>query len=561
MLKKILSVFLKALAGLAVFYLILGFVIIPLGVFFGGPIIGKKVLNHPVQIRSVFFNPLTLSFSIRGLAIQDQKVQETLVGFDRFHADISVLGFLKKKIHIEDLSLDGLLVHAVLLSDGTINLMALAPAQDQKEGEEKDQPKPEVPDETSLQEGPAAAPASATTMSLPLIEVDRIALTNGRIAFTDETMTPAFSTPLHGIDVAITGFSTRPDAVTRVAFQALLDEKGKLSMETQVKPLAQPLEAEMTFSINDYALTVLRPYVGKYTGRDLSDGKFDLRLDYRISNNTLNAGHKILVQKFTFGEKVDSPDALNLPWGLAIALLEDPQGRISFSVPAKGDLNSPEFDYFRLIGQVFRNFFMKLVTKPFSMLASIAGIDTDTGTDDLGYVRFSPGEAGVREEEAQRLGTLIKGLKERPRLKLEINGTYDPVTDWTAIKTAALEKEVADLTAESLKEEGEIYQLIYQRRFGIRDLWALAKKHKQKVGVYDDPAFIAAVKKQLIEDAPPDTSALKPLAQERAEKVLALVLEQGMDPARVRTGETREVTASMGEVPLEFTLTLFEETP
>ena len=98
--------------------------------------------------------------------------------------------------------------------------------------------------------------------------------------------------------------------------------------------------------------------------------------DYNIADNKLVASHKILVQRFEFGDKVESKDALHLPFGMAVALLEDPQGKINISLPVHGDMSDPEFEYFHLIGQVARNFFMKLVTKPFSFLASAIGSES-----------------------------------------------------------------------------------------------------------------------------------------------------------------------------------------
>ena len=44
---------------------------------------------------------------------------------------------------------------------------------------------------------------------------------------------------------------------------------------------------------------------------------------------------------------------------------------------------------------------------------------SDTGTDELGYVRFTPGKADLSGAQKQKLTNLIKGLKERPKLRLE----------------------------------------------------------------------------------------------------------------------------------------------
>ena len=330
-----------------------------------------------------------------------------------------------------------------------------------------------------------------------------------------------------------------------------------MTMETIIKPLAQPLEMETTFSLNGYAMDVLTPYVGKYTGCELKDGKLDLTMDYTLGSNKLVGSHKLLIQRFAFGNSVESKDALHLPFGLAVALLEDPGGKINIALPVAGDMSDPKFEYTHLIFQVIRNFFINLVTKPFSFLASALG--SSGGTDELGYVRFIPGKAVLSDSQRQKLIKLIKGLKEHPKLRLEIDGSYDSQVDWKAIQADIFTKDYEQLRKISDRSEGKVYQLLYQRRFGIRSLWALAKKYKEGVGDYQDVKLDQEIKRQLIENAPPDTEALGVLAQARAQLVHDFSLTSGFDVQHLSIGHPQATQSSMGYVPLQFTLTVFDE--
>src|SRR5208283_1076239 len=215
-------------------------------------------------------------------------------------------------------------------------------------------------------------------------------------------------------------------------------------------------------------------------------------------------------------------------------------------------------EYTHLIFQVIRNFFFNLITKPFSFLGSMLGA-SGNGTDELGYVRFTPGRTDLSDTQKQKLITLIKGLKERPKLRLEIDGSYDPQVDWKAIQADVFTKDYEELRKKSSREE-KVYQLLYQRRFGIRALWALAKKYKEGVGNYNDVKLDQEIKRQLIENAPPDQGALSILAQARAQLIYNFFLTSGFDAQRLSMGLPRSTQSSMGYVPLEFTLTVFDKT-
>jgi hypothetical protein len=556
LLRKIGIIFFRVILGIGIFYLFLSFIVIPVATPWIVSSQARKLINHPVFVRSVWFNPFLLKVSVNGLQIMDED-KKLMVGFDKFWVDASFLSLFKKVYRVESLGINGLTINVALLPGNKINLLELIPKDLQPaaspDGAESNKEKPQA-----AKVGPGNQKALAATPSsqpIPRIIVDSISLKQGRISLVDQTLTPNFSTNLSAIDIKVTNLSTDPNSQTRVAMQARLDEKGAISAEAILKPFLQPMELESTFSLNDYALKVLTPYVGKYTGRGVKDGKLDLKMDYRISGNKINARHKVLVQRFDFGQKVESKDALPLPFGLAVALLEDPQGKIDISLPVKGDMSQPEFQYFHLLGQVIKNFFMKLVTSPLMSLVSMMG--ADSGTEELGYVSFEPGKTGLNEPAKEKLKIILNALKQRPKLLLEINGTYDPDADWKTIKTEAYENEFKAKRKESAWTDFRLVEDMYKIHFGLHAYWRFARDYQAKAHTEDE--FQAEMRRQIIEQGQPDRAALEQLAQGRAKSVYDFVIAAGFEKERTSIGRSRQTQSSLGEVPLEFTLTVFNE--
>jgi len=544
MFQKLLHIAIRTILGIFLFCLITGFIIIPLALYWAIPSQGTKILKHPVHLRSVGFNPFIGQLTMNGFEVLDDQKQ-VMVGFEKLSVDVNLKDLMRKIYHVGSFELDGLKMNVELLPGNQINLLGLVPQA----------PAPAKGQASS--KGSTAAPA-VKPVPLPVIIVDSIVLHQGQIHFTDTTIKPQYSTVLTAIELSMTNVTTDPQQQAKVKFNANLDNKGRMSMETIIIPLSQPLKMETTFSLNDYALGILTPYAGKYTGRELKDGKLDLDMDYRISDNMLVASHKLLIQKFEFGHSVESKDALHLPFGLAVALLEDPQGKINIALPVSGDMSDPKFKYSHLIFQVIGNFFMKLVTEPFSILGSMLG-GSGTGTDELGYVRFTPGKSFISGSQKLKLLKLIKSLKERPKLRLEIDGSYDLQVDWKEIQADAFAKEYEQLRKVSDRSESKDYQLLYQRHFGIRALWVLAKKYKEGVGNYQDKELDQEIKRQLIAKAPPDLGALGVLADTRAQMVHDFFVTNGFDAARLNLGHPQSAQSSMGYVPLSFTLTVFDK--
>jgi outer membrane protein OmpA-like peptidoglycan-associated protein len=554
LIKKIGVIFFKVILGICIFYLFLAFIVIPVATPWLVSSQASKLLNHPVSVRSVWFNPFLLKISVNGLQIMDTD-KKLMVGFDKFWLDASFLSLFRKVYLVESTGIEGLTVNVALLPGNKINLLELVPKDLQPSAKPEESKasagKPKVSQvQAGGQKTAVTAPAS---QPIPRIIVDLISLKQGKVSFVDRTVIPNFSTTLSAIDISVTNLSTDPNSQTKVVMQAKLDEKGVISSEAILKPFMQPMELESTFSLNDYVLKVLTPYVGKYTGREVKEGKLDLKMDYRISNNKINARHKLLVQRFDFGQKVESKDALSLPFGLAVALLEDPQGRIDISLPVKGDMSQPEFQYSHLLFQVIKNFFLKLVTSPFMSLVSMMG--SESGTEELGYVSFEPGKTELTEPVKEKLKSILNVLKQRPKLSLEINGTYDPDADWKIMKTEAFDNEFQTKKKNSAWSDFRLIEDMYKINFGLHAYWRFARSYQG----HTEDELKTEMRRQIIEHGQPDKAALEQLAQARAKSVYDFIIAAGFEKERTTIGPSHQTQSSLGVIPLEFTLTVFGE--
>jgi hypothetical protein len=64
-----------------------------------------------------------------------------------------------------------------------------------------------------------------------------------------------------------------------------------------------------------------------FAGREVANGRLDLKLGYKVKDNALIGENSIVLRDFELGEEVEHPDAMSLPLGLAVALLKDKDGK------------------------------------------------------------------------------------------------------------------------------------------------------------------------------------------------------------------------------------------
>lgn len=280
--------------------------------------------------------------------------------------------------------------------------------------------------------GPAGGGAPAMRSRIGLITVR-----NASANFSDESLQPNFAIGLQELNGTIKGLSSQSDARAAVLLRGKVDRYAPATIEGEINPLAAQTYTDIALRFENIELTSFTPYSGKFAGRRIDKGKLNLNLRYKLAARELEGENKVVLDQFTLGQHVDSPDALNLPLDLAIAILKDTRGVIDIDMPVRGNLDDPEFGYGRLILQALRNLIMKAATAPFSLLAASLG-----GGEELGYVVFAPGRGELTPAEQAKLDKLATALANRPALTIEVRGTTADDADRLALADAKLMRQV-----------------------------------------------------------------------------------------------------------------------
>lgn len=282
----------------------------------------------------------------------------------------------------------------------------------------------------------AAKPASKDK---PLgIHIGGIAINDGSANFADFSLTPNFATAVQQLNGQIGTIDSRQAKPASVDIKGKVDRYAPVTIKGAVNPFDPMASLDIATSFKRVELTTLTPYSGKFAGYRIRKGRLNLDLHYLITKGQLKAENKVVVEQLQLGEKVDSPDAVSLPLKLAIALLKDVDGKISIELPVTGDLNNPQFSVMPIVWQTLRNLIVKAAAAPFKL---IGGLVSGGGSQDLGTVSFAPGSSELNKDAEAALVKLSQALKERPALRLEIEGTAAKSSDGPLIAEQRLERE------------------------------------------------------------------------------------------------------------------------
>ncbi|MBJ9978063.1 DUF748 domain-containing protein [Pseudomonas sp. S75] len=391
-----------------------------------------------------------------------------------------------------------------------------------------------IPQPKDTQPSPQTKPARSGNEKPLGIRIGRIDIDDGSANFADLTLTPNFATAVQQLNGQIGTLDNRQSQPAKVDVQGKVDRYAPVTIKGALNPFDPMASLDIATRFRRVELTTLTPYSGKFAGYRIRKGRLDLDLHYVITKGQLKAENKVVVEQLQLGERVDSPDAVDLPIRLAVALLKDTQGRISIELPVAGDLNNPQFSVMPIVWQTMRNLVLRAAQAPFKF---IGGLIAGGGSQDLGTVSFAPGTSELSTGAQADLDKLAAALKQRPELKLEIEGTSAQSSDGPLIAQERLERE---------------YQTTWYKILQRRGDKVPANASLLKVDDGDKPAMLEGIYRTRLKQQPPaeweklgrdertgklrdaviqswaqSTALLRTLAQDRASSIKDYLVEKG----------------------------------
>ncbi len=398
-----------------------------------------------------------------------------------------------------------------------------------------------------------AAPANGAPWGIALA---RLKIVDGDTDFTDESLPIPFHRDISKLTGGIDALDSLSSAPTRLALTGHVGEYGELRLSGHLRALDPLLDTDITAAFKNVEMPGASPYVIRFAGHKVASGKLDLDLHYVLKKGIIDGQHKIVLRDFELGEKVDSPEALDLPYGLAISLLKDADGKIDVDLPIEGDVNDPEFRIGGVIVKALVNLLTKIVTAPFTLLGRLVGFGGSEGFDQI---YFQPGSADLSPPEREKIAKIAEALMLRPNLALTLHGVSEPAADARAIQTTALRARL-DTRVGEVDSAGRVKVVEAMAAESIPgvDLAALRVQFAlpDNPASLDETAYVDAVVAQLIDAEPLPADAVATLAAGRAAAVHAGLIENpSMAASRLTEADSQQVElAKDGSVPMKLEL-------
>jgi len=497
-------------------------------------------LNSDMAIAISAAKPLTVSgaLQIPGLEIKDTVASKRLLAWKNLSVERLNLDLGADKLELSPLQLEKLFGRIIIYKDQSTNLSGLVVESDQKASEK------EIEKEAAATKGSGSFD----------VVVGGVSIKQSGLYFSDLSLPLPFATQIKDLNGTISTIASNSSESANIKLEGQVDDYGLSRINGSINLLDPLHRTDISVEFRNLLMSSLSPYTIQFAGREIAEGKLDLDLSYDIDKSQLQASNKVTISDLQLGDKVDHPDAVSLPLGLAVALLKDANGVIDLNLPIEGNIDDPEFRIGGIIWQAFSGLIVKAVTSPFRLLAGLIGVDSD----NLGEFQFLAGRADLTPPELEKVAQLKQALLQRPKLNVEIGGAFNPKIDTPALKYSALRSALILQKGEESAELADIdilderlfkpLKVLFVKRFPDTPLKTI--RNQNKVPPADDPdgrpvldklAYAADLRDQLLETVVISETELTALAQTRAQAIKAAFLTDDFDASRIEMVEPEQV--------------------
>lgn len=428
----------------------------------------------------------------------DHESDTQLAGWDRLSVDTVALNTLDREMDIQGITLNEPYLRFVVADGYETNFQKLL----RKNVAEKKDPEvtqTERSDDWALSVGPGI-------------------IRSASIYFRDDNVLGSFRTRMHDLGGTVTQLGSPGSQAASIDLKGQTDQQGQASLTGTINPFGASPRLDLELDIKDIAMVSLSPYVVKFAGYRVDQGKLHLNLQYRLRNNQLSGSNQAVLNKFRLGKRESGNPVFNLPVNLVIALLKDKNGVIDLDVPVEGDLSNPQFELGPVMRRAVSRVLSNIVTSPFQFLANLV----DAEAEQLRNIDFEPGQPGFSDDAEHSIRKLTEALKKRPELNLEIRPVRS-TADYRMLAQRRTDEMIAEAggTPENLVGSLSAVEDVYRQTTSRSTTDELRMEHTEKAegelyGTLNEQDYVRALYERVVDQVDISDKTLNELARDRA---------------------------------------------
>lgn len=225
---------------------------------------------------------------------------------------------------------------------------------------------------------------------------------------------------------------------SKLEFISKVDKYSTININGEIRPFHPSVDLDLKGKISHVNLKVVSPYSSEFLGYNIKTGTLNADFDCDIDAGYIDMKNTIVMNNIKLSpddqEKVDKVvKSLTMPLDYAVSVLRDKDNNVKLSLPIKGDLDDPHFNFNDVFNKVMAKAMkkgsvslLKNMLQPYGTLITVSQYAIAGGKYitkiRLDPVKYYNGSVSENDTALKYLKTVANLLKEKKELRLQICG-------------------------------------------------------------------------------------------------------------------------------------------
>ena len=216
------------------------------------------------------------------------------------------------------------------------------------------------------------------------IDINSFRIKDGTVTYRDYSTKPEINLPIEHIEGWVNNLRNvvekdRP-LPSSLFFTGESIGKGRLEVYGRMDILAQPMETEMAFKLEQVHLPAINDFLHSYFLVDAKSGIFDFYSELKIHNGKVSGYIKPIATHVSLIDLDVENNPLKLAWETLVTIVMEAftnqrKDQFATKIPLSGDIGNVTTDVWRAIVGIVRNAFIEAIKKgPEGELESLRGL-------------------------------------------------------------------------------------------------------------------------------------------------------------------------------------------
>ena len=188
-------------------------------------------------------------------------------------------------------------------------------------------------------------------------KVNKVAVYNGDIKFSDFSLREKFAIAANPLNILIDSVDKNNERFT-AHIRTAIKPYGYVSADVSVDPNDYGF-FDISYGLKKLPVAMFNPYIVSYTSFPLDRGTLEFNGDFHAVNSVINSRNHLLIIDPRVSKRIKKKDTKWIPVPFLMSLVRNKGDVIDYEIPISGDLKSPKFHFWGIIGSVLANVFIK----------------------------------------------------------------------------------------------------------------------------------------------------------------------------------------------------------